>query len=152
MIVAISGGFDPIHSGHISHIQEAAKLGSLVVILNDTNFLIKKKGYYFYEDAERVAILSAIKGVERVYLHHPTNPEDMTVSEALEIIQPRIFAKGGDRDPYQLPLPLAELEVCEKLGIEIRYGVDKADCRHIHSSPLVYEIMNRLLQIGGNNA
>lgn len=49
IVVAVSGGFDPIHIGHIQLFEEAKKLGDeLVIILNNDNWLKKKKGYFFY--------------------------------------------------------------------------------------------------------
>ena len=55
IVVAVSGGFDPIHVGHIRLFEEAKKLGDrLVVILNNDNWLIKKNGYVFMPEAERV--------------------------------------------------------------------------------------------------
>ena len=93
--VAISGGFDPIHVGHIELIQEAAKLGDrLIVIVNEDIFLIKKKGYVFMPLAERKTILESIKGVDEVVV---AVDEDESVAKTIELIKPDIFANGGDR-------------------------------------------------------
>ena len=57
-IVVVSGGFDPIHSGHIAYLEEAKKLGDkLIVALNSDDWLIKKKGKFFMPFAEREIIL-----------------------------------------------------------------------------------------------
>lgn len=123
MLVAIAGGFDPIHRGHISHILEARKLlgrgDTLCVILARDDQLIKKKRFTFYRDyAEREAIVSNIKGVKRV---EKNIDEDTTCAKTLETIKPDIFAKGGDRTPENMPQ--AEIDICNKLGIKIVYGV-----------------------------
>ena len=63
-IIAVSGGFDPIHVGHVRMIQEAASLGDeLVVILNNDHWLMKKKGYVFMPQDQRKEIIEAIAGV-----------------------------------------------------------------------------------------
>ena len=118
-VVAVSGGFDPIHPGHISNIIEAKKLGdSLVVIVNGDAFLKNKKGKSFQDLRTRCLIVSAIRGVDYVVPFEIDN--DQTVCVALEIIRPDIFAKGGDRSsPEKMP----EWEVCQRLGIEIMFGV-----------------------------
>src|SRR3990167_1966353 len=85
VIVAVSGGMDPIHIGHIRLIQDARKLGDkLVVILNNDNWLKKKKGHIFMHQNERREVLKSIEGVSEVVLtHHPKNPKDMSVSREL---------------------------------------------------------------------
>ena len=65
-IVLISGGFDPIHSGHIALIQEASKYGDVVVLLNSDEWLRQKKGKEFLSFKEREIILSSIKNVIEV--------------------------------------------------------------------------------------
>jgi D-beta-D-heptose 7-phosphate kinase/D-beta-D-heptose 1-phosphate adenosyltransferase len=119
-IVCISGGFDPIHIGHIRMIKEAAIYGTLCVILNNDNWLKKKKGYVFMNEEERKEILEAIKGVSGVFVSfHEPDCEDMTVCRELNLINPHIFANGGDRHEKSTP----EKELCEKLGIKMVYNV-----------------------------
>jgi cytidyltransferase-like protein len=118
-IVATSGGFDPIHPGHISSLQESGAYGDVVVaIVNGDTFLAKKKGKAFQDLPTRCAIVSAIRGVDFVV---PFEIEDdMTVREALRQLRPDVFTKGGDRiDPSSIP----EWDVCEELGIEVISGV-----------------------------
>ncbi|MBI4239787.1 adenylyltransferase/cytidyltransferase family protein [Candidatus Uhrbacteria bacterium] len=124
-IVAISGGFDPIHIGHIRYIQEATQLGDeLVVILNNDNWLMAKKGYVFMPQDERKEILMAIRGVTRIVItKHEQNSPDKSVCDALREIQPHIFVNGGDRKPDGDPVP--EVEVCRELGIEMVYNVGR---------------------------
>ena len=54
-VIIVSGGFDPIHIGHLRMFEEAKKLGDkLIIILNNEHFLIQKKGYFFMPDDERI--------------------------------------------------------------------------------------------------
>ena len=128
-IVAVSGGFDPIHIGHVRHIREAKKLGDeLVVILNNDNWLRKKKGKEFMSQDERKEILEALEGVDRVVISsHPENPEDMSICADLIKIKPHIFAKGGDRDERDAEDPKSSLyrenQIHKKLGIKIVFNV-----------------------------
>jgi D-beta-D-heptose 7-phosphate kinase/D-beta-D-heptose 1-phosphate adenosyltransferase len=73
-IVLITGGFDPLHSGHIAYIQSAKKLGDILVIgANSDEWLRRKKGQEFMPWEERAAILSAITGVDRVINFNDTD-------------------------------------------------------------------------------
>jgi D-beta-D-heptose 7-phosphate kinase/D-beta-D-heptose 1-phosphate adenosyltransferase len=117
--VAVTGHFDPLHIGHVQHIQEAARLGDmLIVILSGSEQCIKKKGYEFMPYQERAGILLALKDVNLVV---PNIDVDNTTTESLRTYKPDIFAKGGDRTPDNMPQ--SELDICKKLGIEIVYNV-----------------------------
>ncbi len=122
-VVAVSGGFDPIHIGHIRSIQESRKLGDrLVVILNNDNWLLNKKGFVFMHEYERKEILEAIDGVDEVVLtDHLLGESDRSICRALRALKPAVFAKGGDRSPEGDPVP--EVALCEELGIELVYNV-----------------------------
>ena len=66
-IVVVSGGFDPIHSGHVSYLKEASEKGDyLIVALNSNEWLQKKKGKYFLEFNERKIILENLYFVDEV--------------------------------------------------------------------------------------
>ena len=123
VVVAVSGGFDPIHIGHVRMIQEARALGyELVVILNNDKWLTKKKGHVFMREEERKEIIEAIRGVSRVVITaHPENASDMSVCFELREIRPHVFANGGDRKPDGDPVP--EVLVCEELNIAMVYNV-----------------------------
>lgn len=125
-VVAVSGGFDPIHIGHTRYIEESNKLGDeLVVILNNDNWLINKKGFVFMPQEERKEVLEAIRGVSRVVItDHELEESDRSVCRALREIRPHIFSNGGDRKPDGDPVP--EVEVCNELGIQMVYNVGYA--------------------------
>lgn len=123
VVVAVSGGFDPVHIGHIRMFQEAKKLGDeLVVILNNDHWLKDKKGVPFMPEAERREIIEAIEGVDRVILtDHAPGDADRSVCRSLREIKPDIFANGGDRKPDGDPVP--EVDLCNELGIEVIYNI-----------------------------
>jgi D-beta-D-heptose 7-phosphate kinase/D-beta-D-heptose 1-phosphate adenosyltransferase len=118
-IVCTSGGFDPLHPGHVSCIHESKKYGdTLVVVVNGDNFLKNKKGRPFMDLDTRSHIVSHISGVDYVIPFEIEN--DQTVCVALEKIKPNIFTKGGDRiDEKSIP----EWAICKKNSIEIISGV-----------------------------
>ena len=114
--VAVSGGCDPVHFGHVRMIQEASQFGDVIVILNSDEWLMRKKGFVFMPWEERAEILSAIKGVKKVVR---VDDSDGSVCEALRREKPTYFANGGDRTDKNTP----EMEVCTDLGISMLWGV-----------------------------
>lgn len=118
-IVMTSGGYDPIHPGHISNIIESKKFGdTLVVVVNGDAFLTAKKGRPFQNLETRSLIVSGIANVDYVIPFEIKN--DQTVNKALDIIRPHVFTKGGDRvDKASLP----EWDTCEKHHIKIEFNV-----------------------------
>ncbi len=116
IIVAVSGGFDPIHKGHVRMIQAASAFGSVVVIANSDEWLMRKKGYVFMPFEERAEILESIKGVGAVV---KAKDDDETVCETLRDLRPNMFANGGDRKDDNVP----EVAVCQELGIKMLWNV-----------------------------
>ena len=114
--IMVSGGFDPIHKGHIRMIREAAKKGEVLVIVNSDEWLMRKKGFVFMPFEERVEIIKSIKGVTSSL---GIDDSDNTVCEALRKYRPDYFANGGDRTNTNTP----EMAVCEELGIEMLWEV-----------------------------
>ena len=80
---------------------------------------VKKKGYCFMPLEDRLAIIEALRFVDEVIVCGSSC--DLTTCEALQTVKPQIFAKGGDRTPDNMPK--SEVELCEKLGTKIVYGV-----------------------------
>lgn len=115
--VAVSGGFDPVHVGHLRMFQEAKKLGDhLTVILNCDDWLVRKKGKFFMCAEERAEIIKGFACVDDVYIHQSDKDD---VSDALRIVSPHVFANGGDRKVDNTP----EGNVCAELGIRMYFGV-----------------------------
>jgi cytidyltransferase-like protein len=117
-----SGGFDPMHVGHLRCIQETVKKaradgGVVVVIVNDDAFLMRKKGYSFMPHEERMEIIGGIEGVDFV-----TGWDDgsQTVTGAIEILRPHYFTKGGDRDASA---NVPEFDLCEKINCKVLFNV-----------------------------
>ncbi|MEM2547214.1 MAG: adenylyltransferase/cytidyltransferase family protein [Candidatus Bathyarchaeia archaeon] len=118
--ILVSGFFDPLHRGHIAYLKEAKNLGGkLVVLVHRDECCIRKKGYCFMPLEDRMSVLKAIRYVDEVIVCGPNC--DLTTCDALLKVKPAIFAKGGDRNPENMPQ--CELEICKKPGIEIVYGM-----------------------------
>ena len=122
-IVIFTGGFDPIHSGHISCIKEARKLGRVVIGLNSDEWLIRKKGKPFLTFKERKAVLDEFKQVLCVI---PFDDSDDTASDAIRQVRklfPKnkiIFVNGGDRTEGNIP----ELEVFKSCPqVSFKFGI-----------------------------
>ena len=126
-IVAVSGGFDPVHIGHVRMFKEAAEHGEVVIILNNDNWIKRfKREQPFMPEHERVEILEALEHVSRVIIsHHQEDTTDISVSKDLRALSPDIFANGGDRKTDDVPIPGSEQEVCEELGIKMLFNVGR---------------------------
>jgi len=114
--IVVSGGFDPIHVGHIRMIQDAAKYGDVIAVANSDDWLMRKKGYVFMPFKERCEVLESIKGVIRT---ESVDDTDNTVCEALSRIQPDMFGNGGDRMVGNTPEQIR----CKELGIDMVFGL-----------------------------
>jgi len=106
-IVLVTGGFDPLHSGHISYFKEAKKLGDILVVgVNSDAWLTRKKGSPFMPYHERAAIVRNIVGVDFVI---DFNDDDGSARHAIRMVRQSypqdtiIFANGGDRTHINIP-------------------------------------------------
>ena len=144
IVVAVSGGFDPLHVGHVRHFHEAKKLGDkLIVILNNDNWLKLKKGFIFMKEKERKEIIKALRSVDEVILtNHKPNTKDISICEELKSVKPHIYAKGGDRTADNIP----EFKLAKKLGIKLAFNV--GDGGKIQSSSWL--LKNHLEQRGAS--
>lgn len=131
IVVAVSGGWDPIHVGHVRLFNAAKKLGDkLVVILNNDNWLRAKKGFAFMPEHDRKEILESLCAVDEVVLtSHRGNDPDRSVCRELRKLRPHIFANGGDRtitDARKKTSSLnPEVALCEELGIKTVFNVGR---------------------------
>ena len=114
-MIMVSGGFDPLHIGHVYMLNACAELGDVVVALNSDEWLKRKKGYVFMPWIQRAGILYAIKGVIDVVQF---NDDDDTCLEAIKQMRPTVFANGGDRVPDNTP----EVDYCLKHGIALLFN------------------------------
>ena len=121
-MVAVSGGFDPIHIGHVRMFKEARALGDrLVVILNNDNWLVAKKGFAFMPETERAEIIREFPFVDEVIITgHTAHDPDRSVCRELAALRPQIFANGGDRKQIE---DIPEAAVCAEYGIEMIFNV-----------------------------
>jgi len=145
-VVAVSGGFDPIHIGHVRMFERARALGDeLVVILNNDNWLRKKKRHIFMPEQERKEIIESLRPVDRVVLTgHAEDPSDMSVCAELRAIRPAIFANGGDRKLDNIP----EVAVCNEIDCEMIFNI--GDGGKIQSSSWLLE--GYLKRVTGSDA
>lgn len=119
-IVIATGGFDPIHSGHIEYLKAAKKLGdTLMVGVNSDEWLQRKKGAAFMPLYERMLIVSSLAVVDAAYRFDDTDGTAISIIESMKEQYPDaeiIFANGGDRTSTNIP------EMCVT-GVEFVFGV-----------------------------
>ena len=133
-IVIVSGGFDPVHKGHIQLFNDAATYGSVYVCLNSDEWLTRKKGKPFMSFQERKYILENIKAIKLVA---PMKDDDNTACDGILSIYKAVqetlaqsilyrirgirlfFANGGDRQTENTP----EIDLCKKLGIKLLWNI-----------------------------
>ena len=129
-IVLITGGFDPIHSGHISYINAAKKLGDILVVgVNSDDWLCRKKGRAFMPGAERIDIIQNLKAVDHCILFNDTENHAIEAIRNVKLMYPDhhiIFANGGDRTSENIP-EMAEPDV------EFVFGVGGEDKKNSSS-------------------
>ena len=132
-VILISGGFDPVHKGHIECIQNAKKLAEQVWIgLNNDSWLRRKKGKSFMKEGERKFIMESLRDVDYVYVMNPLIHGDDTAIDFIDHARKKFvnqngdlpkgvmaFGNGGDRTETTTP----ENDVCNSYGIESVWGL-----------------------------
>ena len=126
-VIIVSGGFDPVHKGHIRMFREAANFGANVIVgLNSDEWLTRKKGKPFMEWEERAEILESCKFINQVISF---DDSDNTANDAIKRVFDMYnadssdyninFANGGDRKLGNVP----ELDVCKELEVVMLWGI-----------------------------
>jgi len=131
-IVLVTGGFDPIHSGHIAYFEEAKKLGDLLIVgVNSDAWLERKKGRAFMPWSERATIVDNLKMVDFVYEFYDDDGSSIDAIKRVRAAYPDakiIFANGGDRTKDNIP----EMS-CQDNNIEFVFGIGGEDKRNSSS-------------------
>ena len=122
-IIILSGGFDPVHKGHIRMFKEASMNGMVIAGLNSDDWLIRKKGKFFMPFVERKEILESIKYLDIV---KSFNDNDDTACNLIEKINNEysekyniFFGNGGDRTNQTTP----EIKFCNDNNIDLIWGL-----------------------------
>ena len=122
-VLILSGGFDPVHKGHIRMFREAANLGANVIVgLNSDEWLTRKKGKPFMSWSERAEILESCKFVNQVL---PMDDSDDTACDIIKQVSDKYegyyiyFANGGDRGKGNVP----EMRICIDLYVVMLWGI-----------------------------
>ena len=133
-VVLCTGGFDPLHSGHIEYFRAAKRLGDILVVgVNSDSWLRRKKGREFMPGTERVAIIENLRMVDHCILFNDTENHAIEAIRNVKIMYPNsqiIFANGGDRTADNIP------EMIEP-DVEFHFGVGGAN--KINSSSWILE-------------
>ena len=133
-VVLCTGGFDPLHSGHIEYFRAAKRLGDILVVgVNSDSWLRRKKGREFMPGTERVAIIENLRMVDHCILFNDTENHAIEAIRNVKIMYPNsqiIFANGGDRTADNIP------EMIEP-DVEFHFGVGGSN--KINSSSWILE-------------
>lgn len=117
-VTMVDGGFDPIHAGHVAYFRAAAELGMPVLCNVSSDEWVGRKHPPLLPQEQRVAVIDAFRDVAFTHL------SSLPSVEVLELLRPKIYAKGDD---WEGRLPQEELDACERLGIELVYLDTKLD-------------------------
>jgi cytidyltransferase-like protein len=133
-VVLVTGGFDPLHSGHIAYFKAAKTLGdTLIVGLNSDEWLERKKGRAFMPWNERLCIINNLSVVDEVFTFMDDDDTAINFIKQVKAHYPTdklIFANGGDRTAYNIPEMVVD-------GVEFEFGVGGKD--KINSSSWILE-------------
>ena len=139
----VSGGFDPIHEGHIAMIKASAEASDgVILLLNSDEWLVRKKGTNFMNSKTRRIICENLKGVIDVIAFDDT---DNSASDGIRKVREKykdanlVFANGGDRTKYNIP----ETAACIECNVELKFGVG-GDNKANASSKILKEYVEKV--------
>ena len=129
-VMLVSGGFDPVHKGHLEMIEKAQEMAEEVwVILNNDFWLKQKKGKPFMKEREREYIMSRVKGVTKTFVCNPRSATDKTVCDGIysaltHSVESMMnhylwLGNGGDRGKGNIP----EEDYCNSMGVDMVWGL-----------------------------
>lgn len=133
-VVLFTGGFDPIHSGHIEAIKQAQALGRVIIGVNSDAWLVRKKGKAFMSFSERASILSNIKGVTTTIAFDDSDGSAKDAIKKVRIMFPNskiIFINGGDRTNTNIPEMTTDVD-----NVEFVFSVGGEDKKNSSSTIL----------------
>jgi len=120
----VSGGFDPVHVGHLRMFKDAKKLSDeVVLLLNNDDWLIKKKGKPFMNESQRKEILEEFKSISKVIIQTSSDKSSSQAIEDFVIKNPNkniCYCNGGDRNGIE---NILEADICKKLGVNLEFRV-----------------------------
>jgi len=125
-LAIVSGGFDPLHVGHLELIEKSKSISDdVLAIINTDEFLTNKKGKPFMPFVERIKIVQALKPIAFTF---KSIDKDQTVCESIKSVYNKhkdqydeiIFCNGGDRTSGA---NTPEHKLCEKIGVQLVYGL-----------------------------
>ena len=122
-VIVLSGGFDPMHVGHLRMIQESAKMAEIVIVgVNSDEWLMRKKGYIFMPHSERVEMVQGTRGVSKAMAFDDDDNSACDLLHRVRALWPNFkvaFANGGDRTSDNIP----EIPVAKELCVHLIWGV-----------------------------
>jgi cytidyltransferase-like protein len=131
-IVLVTGGFDPLHSGHLAYFEAARALGDMLIVgINSDEWLIRKKGQPFMDVYERCRIIESLRVVDKVVCYPDADGSSKNAITGVRAMYPDatiIFANGGDRTKENIP----EMDLVDK-NLEFVFGVGGEDKKNSSS-------------------
>ena len=122
-VIVLSGGFDPMHVGHLRMMQEAAKMAEIVIVgVNSDDWLMRKKGYVFMSHDERREMVQGVRGVSKAMSFDDSDNSACDLLKNVRALWTTFkiaFANGGDRTSENIP----EISVAEELDIDLIWGI-----------------------------
>ena len=121
----ISGGFDPVHIGHLAMIKDAKKIADdVIVLLNSDKWLVRKKGKPFMVEAQRAQILEEFESISEVIIQEKDD-DDSSNNAIIDFYHSHnkstiCYCNGGDRSQED---KIREAETCKNLGIDLKFGI-----------------------------